>query len=416
MQVVVNGFKSIDRIKIDIGDLTIFIGPPSSGKSNLLESLMMIGYIIKTSLEPEIGERSTATTVGRLNTYARGLSCNDFLNRLRGNRKAAVSIENIQASIDCSDDPNIVLLSLSIQREKITSVKTRLYSEYNAIEREIKLLTKDKELDKLLSFMYGFLTSLHTEKDIETKLEQEALKRIMQEKGRIRIYAPRLYGFDRLRAIDNIISGRTGAPYPISYLDERAINISRLLYVNDNILKEINDIIEELSGIRVEPLSDGRLAFFDHEKEIGASSISDTVLRLLYGLTALLATKPINKRIQTLDIELNITPIVMIEEPEAHMYPVAFNYLAEKIHESINKGNKVIITTHSGKLAQVLWEYNIRNRHNVYVYYIYRDAQSYTRMYRVNVEQLAERLEDLDSIISQHLDYIEQLVEDGILV
>jgi AAA15 family ATPase/GTPase len=41
----IENFKSIQKLKLDLSDLTILIGPPASGKSNILDALALMGYI-----------------------------------------------------------------------------------------------------------------------------------------------------------------------------------------------------------------------------------------------------------------------------------------------------------------------------------------------------------------------------------
>lgn len=44
MKIKISNFKSIDLAEIDLAPLTLLIGPPASGKSNLLDALALIGY------------------------------------------------------------------------------------------------------------------------------------------------------------------------------------------------------------------------------------------------------------------------------------------------------------------------------------------------------------------------------------
>ncbi len=151
-----------------------------------------------------------------------------------------------------------------------------------------------------------------------------------------------------------------------------------------------------MSGLRVLPLVDGRLTFIDSELDAGASSISDTVLRILYGLAALHSNRPAERD------GLRVEPIVMLEEPEAHMYPVAYEHLADSIVEAVESGVRVVVSTHSGRLEELLWE---RARApEVNVYYVARvpgrDGYPETVAYKVNMREAIAELDDLDTFLT----------------
>jgi len=40
----VSNFKSIEELELELAPLTILIGPPASGKSNILDSIALAGY------------------------------------------------------------------------------------------------------------------------------------------------------------------------------------------------------------------------------------------------------------------------------------------------------------------------------------------------------------------------------------
>lgn len=55
-QVIISNYRSLKNIKLeDIGDLAVFIGPNSSGKSNILESIFMFFNEFDPSIERNIG-------------------------------------------------------------------------------------------------------------------------------------------------------------------------------------------------------------------------------------------------------------------------------------------------------------------------------------------------------------------------
>jgi hypothetical protein len=45
-----NNIKSIESVKLDLGDLTILLGPSAAGKSNILDALGIVGYLHRFKL------------------------------------------------------------------------------------------------------------------------------------------------------------------------------------------------------------------------------------------------------------------------------------------------------------------------------------------------------------------------------
>ncbi|MEB3845485.1 MAG: AAA family ATPase [Desulfurococcales archaeon] len=400
-------FKSIKKLEFSLGDLTILIGPPSTGKSNILEALEVAGYLSKVLIEKNLGEYSDiANQVGALNQYVRGAACRDLMNKSQAEAEARITLGNTSVTVSCTDNPYRVNLAYMTGGSLVGRVETMLIreGEYSLLLPGIE----DDALQFLSSLLHGIL-SLKSRTDIVRVAEENP-----ENMPRDRLLVPRLYGFDRMRAIENISHGRTGSYHPVSYMEEKAVNLGRLLYVREDILDYINEDLEELARVRVTPLSDGKLAFFDGDKEVGPASISDTVLRVLYGYTALLSNRPSDKDLKGVDLPVN--PIVMLEEPESHMYPAAFHNFVDIVGESIVNNTLVIVTTHSGRLAQLLWDRIVSNEgKDILVYYVNRENGVETVLYEVNMREIVRRLDDLEDILRQPPDIIDDLVQDGIL-
>ena len=45
LRVSISGFKSIEELQLDLAPLTVLLGPPASGKSNILDALVLAGYL-----------------------------------------------------------------------------------------------------------------------------------------------------------------------------------------------------------------------------------------------------------------------------------------------------------------------------------------------------------------------------------
>ncbi len=405
MRVMITGFKSIRRISFELGKATILVGPPASGKSNILEALSTLGYVVKL-VEAESGIYPSIRDIGPISSFLRGVTCRDYIYR-RSAEKASVVIDKTGIMIKCGDNPYSVSLALRYGKRILLRANTQIVSPQNIISKQLAQMDKGLQF---LAFFFSLIAGLAAQQPDVTKTIV-SVKITGKDIGEAALPHPRLYGFDRMHVVENIIYGEITQRYPIYYLEEHGRNLGPYLYASDETLDTINDIIGELSGVTVKPLSDGRLAFFDGDKEVGASSISDTVLRIIYGVAALLPRS--HPGIELGDRELSVSPIIMLEEPEAHMYPIAYTKLVEAIKESISRDNHVIITTHSGRLAVALWE---KIGEDLKAYYVYRDIGGPTQIYRINMhELLIEWDEDVESLIEQPPYVVKDLMEKGIL-
>ncbi|WP_053240431.1 AAA family ATPase [Pyrobaculum islandicum] len=235
-----------------------------------------------------------------------------------------------------------------------------------------------RELQLLLSMLYAFA-------------QQEPPYEVVR--GGPADVMPRLYSFDRLGVAANIALGLTDATAP-HYLDEWGRNLGRLLYREGKLAERINTMLSDLAGVEVRPLHNGRLAFFDGGREVGPSSVSDTVLRMLYLAAALLTAGE--------------GDVIMLDDPEAHVYPRAFVYLPDLIKEASEKAH-VLVATHSGPLAETLVE-----KAGAEVYYITRRGLE-TTAYRVDLEKAFEKYTTLDDLVYAHKVKEEELIKAGVL-
>lgn len=415
MQVTIESFKSVRRLSLELGGVTVLVGPPAGGKTNIMEALATLGYAVKAAVEARLGDYPEPGFVPYYNELVRTLSCDDLLWRYTpGSRKARIAVGGAKATLACPDDPSKLDLMLSVKGWEAPVMLQANLAPHGALAAPSELpaprtITGYSDIERIIvAFMH--LASVLGSEAREGRKPYTTMRAPEILQGRVP--APRLYGFDRLGALVYIMYGLTGRRYPYSYLDERGVNLAMILYNNKDILEEVNRIISSISGIRVLPLVDGRLAFIDAEVDVGASSISDTVLRILYGLVALYSNRPASRE------GLEVTPIVMLEEPEAHMYPIVYDHLADSVVEAAEAGSFVVVSTHSGRLAELLWE-RARAPVSTHVYYIARapgsDGYPETIAYKVNMREALVELDDLDSLLTQPHNTIEELAKKGML-
>ena len=108
----------------------------------------------------------------------------------------------------------------------------------------------------------------------------------------------------------------------------------------------------------------------------------------------------------------------MLEEPESHMHPWAFTGLAENLVDSAMSGLvSLVVTTHSGTLADLIVEESLRRRPGLAeVYYFSRRPGSNTSIYRVDTRRLySEEAMTLAELIHQPEGIIDRLISEAIL-
>lgn len=79
--------------------------------------------------------------------------------------------------------------------------------------------------------------------------------------------------------------------------------------------------------------------------------------------------------------------VILLEEPEAHIFPFLIDYLVKYIEGALNTAY-IVVATHNPLLVSTLWD----KLQNVKTYYIYRDPAGATAATELNVEKLAEEM------------------------
>ncbi len=327
----------------------------------------------------------SAEHVGLLGDYVRLRACTDLLSHYEVTEEARVSLAwdgyTITARLRCLSP---LEAKAELRVEEGGSTILRYTVDGPVAEHGLEVVERDEtrgELGTLLAMLSMLERAKRRKpgiKGFEHRLEPDT-----------RLLAPRLYGFDRMSVPRRIAAGETGERLP-PYPAEDARNLGWILYADRALYQTARGIIESISGIDVRVLSDGRILFFDGVVDVPPSGTSDTIARILYVVTALLASKPLQASIDHASVTLE--PIVMLEEPEAHVYPVAFRHFVDLVKEA-SRYSHILVTTHSGRLAELLWE-----KTGAVVYYVDRGDRG-TRLYRVDVEKLIENMHDLDDLI-----------------
>lgn len=59
-RITVSGYKSIEKVELDLGRITVLVGPNGAGKSNLIEAVELLGRVADQDLRLEVGLRGGA--------------------------------------------------------------------------------------------------------------------------------------------------------------------------------------------------------------------------------------------------------------------------------------------------------------------------------------------------------------------
>jgi energy-coupling factor transporter ATP-binding protein EcfA2 len=348
----VNSYKSIEHLEIELADLTILVGPPGAGKSNILDALALAGYFqrfneltreyrgLASNLEP-------LTIISRFQDYYQLFRYYD-LNRIIGIRLSG-------------------MLSLDV---KIFFASGMLKVMINDIQIPWDLRT----------------------------LRSDPMSEVQSATQKANIsFESRLYGFDRYSLASNFCAQpylcgfhiRLSNPQqakdtPANVLSELGWNAPQLAKRYPQIFRSINNELLEYIGEKVElkVLRTGAIAIFDYDVELEFTTISETVFRTLYTLLALESS---HQYVKTHGLEKKYA--VILEEPEAHVFPFFLNLIVEHI-KRVMENMYVVISTHNPLFISLLWD-RIKN---LETYYVYRDAGGSTHVSKLDIDKMAKNM------------------------
>jgi hypothetical protein len=151
LKVSIENFKSVEKLEFELGDLTILVGPPASGKSNILDAIAIVGYLHRFKL----------------------------LDKEYGNN--ASNLESLPIIGRFVDVPQL--------------------ARYNDITRPIRIqVLGDTKLDFNLSYVSGGLRVLMNEKQVPWDLKfyrSDPMNEVQSVVKTLPPFEARLYGFDR---------------------------------------------------------------------------------------------------------------------------------------------------------------------------------------------------------------------------
>ncbi len=363
MRIKIRNFKSIDLAEIDLAPLTLLLGPPASGKSNLLDALVFIGYFNRfLLLDKEYGNNASnlepPTLVLRFSEHEQLFRHHDLTKKV---------------NIEITNGEKHIVFSMRFEGG-------RFFITINNVNVPWDL----RSLNLPPNSIQG----------IRNSLNQVAKDKLVES---------RLYGYDRYGLATStcttpVICGfhmhlkkQQERPFPRNIMSEFGWNASLLIKTISDVIVNLNDTIMEYLGEKVEikVLRSGLTTIFDYHYEIDAQTVSDSIFRALYYLMAL---RTAMNYIKVHGLERRF--ILMLEEPEAHLFPFFINLLVKYIIKTIELAY-VVITTHNPILVSALWD----KVKKVRTYYVYRDERGSTRVHEIDVEKLAEEMKTVEELL-----------------
>jgi len=346
METKIKNYKSIEKVQMKLGRVTVLLGSPAAGKSNVLEAIALATYFDR---------------------YAFYLDGEPLSKLVRTDRVSDI-FHDLTKSVEISVGTNGCY-----RKFKMYFLLNELNLEYNDVDVPIK------ESDRT-HYLFTYSGSLY-------KVDVDRIKNLLEGLGESVV--ARLYGFDRFRddVINSMVNG-SEVEAPRGLLREDGKNFGAVARRHSEVFRDVNAELAELSRVEVKLLDDGRVVVFDNHIAMKPSATSESVLRILYNLVGLSSATSFTKL-----HGLEGRAVVLLEEPEGQIYPQFFNLLVKYIAKFSEVGYAVI-TTHSPILVSLL-----RDKLDATLYYLYRGDGGLTEAAELDKDKLAEELASATDIL-----------------
>ena len=365
MQLGITNFKSINNITLKLAPITILLGPPASGKSNILDAIALIGYFNRLFLlDKEYADNAInlepLMLIARFNDYYQLFRNHDLTRRI---------------SIGVSNGKHSVLI-ISYEQGKVKTL------------------------------LNGYVIPW----DLRAQLSgsQQGIRNILREafKDRLLVEA-RLYGYDRYGLASSIcinptscgfhlhLKGLQARSFPKSIMSEFGWNATTVIKMSQDVVVQLNNILIEYMNEKVEVkvLRQGSVVIFDYDFEIDPLAVSDSIFRALYYLMAI---KSAMNYVKQYGLERKF--ILLLEEPEAHVFPYYLNILTDHIIRA-KDSLYVVIATHNPILVSMLWD-KVKNLKTYYVFRVGTGREpGSTKVQEIDVGKLAKELKTSEDLL-----------------
>jgi len=315
----IKNFKSLGDVDLNFRNLTILVGSNSSGKSNSLEALKFLNYLLASDALPKLEGRQ---------------------------RFLRYSSDAINFIITVEDDNNQAEYSVSLGASKRNTLIASENLKVNGIE-VIQIANGEGEVSdengenhqKYQSYPQAIEgLALRTAGNFGNKPFTKKLASFIREWQFYDVDTNIIKEYEASKIINNIIHSNEAVPS----LGTKASEVQEVLnYWAENEPDKFDEVSKELEKYLNIKLSRARQGegivkiLESNGKEMPLSSMSDGTLRLIAYLILLYQSE--------------IPSLIGIEEPERNLHPGLLKDVAS-IMKRLSKRTQVIFTTHSSQL------------------------------------------------------------------
>jgi predicted ATPase len=356
----VSGYKSIyEECSIDLLPLTILAGANSSGKSSIMQPLLLLKQTLEATYDPGAlllnGPNVRFTFAEQfLSQIPKNSLINQFyINiEIEGEKSLSLTFQKRQnqqievSSMTCRDGNKNFTASPAMTRETISGEISKWHNDKNWLN--LALIEEDKffweivqercfisiKSEAMLHSEFGLIKAIIYDSHNHTNLFESDIRNLIHIPG-LRGNPERTYnttpvGKEFPGRFENYVASI------ISYWqrteDERLKKLAKALkklgLAGKVDTKQINDVQIELRVSRL-PLSNQS----EIEDMVNIADVGFGISQTLPVLVALLVAEP--------------GQLVYLEQPEIHLHPRAQVALAEILTDAANRGVRVVLETHS---------------------------------------------------------------------
>jgi predicted ATPase len=402
-EIRVQGYKSLVDATLHVRPLTLLAGTNSSGKSSIMQPLLLIKQTMEAPYQPAgalvlDGAHVQAETAEELVSKIKSAPKNNLCIKASGYYKGTKSYDGNFASFEIIygiDDVNFEVISqhgIGVADEQTRHFRVAPDSSWNEIHTQLegngaatflKLKENKSEIRKVDGSLMIDVYSLNGEKVYQLKGSmylENALINLLHVPGfRLgpqRSYAATFFQNQIKGTFDLYVAG-TVSQWQEQQDAEKLAKLNdylRRLGLTDSVTAKVKNANEvELSVSRLPAGSKGKPRKADM---VNIADVGIGVSQVLPILVALIAAQE--------------GQIVYVEQPELHLHPRAQVAMAELLAEAANRGVRVIVETHSSLLLltvqTLIAQERIKNT-DVALHWFARDAKGATQVEYVQPDE-----------------------------
>lgn len=393
-QIQVKGYKSLVDATLHVRPLTLLAGTNSSGKSSIMQPLLLIKQTMEAPYQPAgalvlNGAHVQAETAEELLTSIVGCKTDVFAFRVSGKdysppepvivRNSEIELFyqknnsnfltiNQNSYLDGSTKLGIALMSWNGLEDYLSD--TDINTEFSEIRQRNGFLYVDFH-DSQREHLYGLRPSYYLERALGVTLHIPGLRDIPK-----RAYLATTYQ-DQIKGTFDLYAAGTISQW------QQQENVAALAKLNDYLrrLGLTNFVEAKVKNANEVELSVNRLPAGSKAKPkkadmVNIADVGIGVSQVLPILVALIAAQE--------------GQLVYVEQPELHLHPRAQVAMAELLAEAANRGVRVIVETHSSLLLltvqTLIAEAKIKHT-DVALHWFARDAKGATQVTYVQPDE-----------------------------